>query len=175
MFREQQQSRLDFKLTNVHNYLMRFDFTIIHKPENDPAMASADFFFRHLTSKSSDLDEEAAIYTDLPETVFMLHVIDQQSKENIFAFENREYNAAEFSRYHELMRNLHTDQAVKATQTVYDSKSTLRVCPIRKVLHQPCRLRTTGCYGKTISPHMLRQSHCRDRRNSNRSSLMDDF
>ena len=97
LFREQQQSRLDIKLTNVHNYLMQFDFTIIHKPGNDPAMASADFFSRLPTSKSSDLDEEAAIYTDLPETVFMFHVEDQQSKGNIFAFENRVFNAAELS------------------------------------------------------------------------------
>ena len=97
LFREQQQSRLDIKLTNVHNYLMQFDFKIIHKPGNDPAMASADFFSRLPTSKSSDLDEEAAIYTDLPETVFMFHVEDQQSNGNIFAFENRVYNAAEFS------------------------------------------------------------------------------
>ena len=60
-------------------------------------MASADFFSRLPTSKSSDLDEEAAIYTDLPETVFMFHVEDQQSNGNIFAFENRVYNAADFS------------------------------------------------------------------------------
>ena len=76
---------------------MQFDFTIIHKPGNDPSMASADFFSRLPTSKNSDLDEEAAIYTDLPETVFMFHVEDQQSNGNIFALENRVYNATQFS------------------------------------------------------------------------------
>jgi hypothetical protein len=94
LFREQQQSKLDIKLTNIHCYLNQFDFTIIHKPGNSPIMASADYFSRLPTSKSSDLDENSLKFEDFPDIVFMFHT--QHADNNIiFSFGPRKFTIDE--------------------------------------------------------------------------------
>ena len=98
LFREQQLSKLDIKLTNIHCYLNQFDFTIIHKPGNSPIMASADYFSRLPTSKSSDLDENSLKFEELPDIVFMFHTQQEVDDDIIFSFGPRKFTIDEMQK-----------------------------------------------------------------------------
>ncbi|CAG5101553.1 Oidioi.mRNA.OKI2018_I69.YSR.g17203.t1.cds [Oikopleura dioica] len=103
LFKEQRDYKNnDIKLTNIHNYLLKFNFTILHEPGTSPIMCTADYLSRLEASSSDDLESDSMKFEDIPETVFAFHTRMTASKESVFSFGEQNFTAKELS---ELQRN----------------------------------------------------------------------
>ena len=97
LFKEQRDYKNnDIKLTNIHNYLLKFDFTILHEPGTSPIMCTADYLSRLESYECNDLEKDSENFEDIPETVFLMHTQLASKTDTVFSFSDRTFTKEEF-------------------------------------------------------------------------------